>query len=592
MPFLSKYGVARHIYIPMVKRAVVDHAVSADWTPAAGDVKISKDGGAAANVTNLPAAIAMGNSTIWDFSLTATETQAAQVMVTIGDTATKAVEDSAFIIETYGNASGQHAVDLADSVRAGLTALPNAAAGANGGLPTGNASGQVVMSATATGAIVAASFAAGAIDASAIAADAIGSSELAATAVAEIAAGVWGDTVAGDFTVAASVGKSLMNGVALGTGLTINAYTGNTVQTGDAYARLAAPAGASVSADIAAVKALLPTALVGGRMDSSVGAVAANSITAAAIADGAIDRATFAADTGLACIRSNTAQAGGATTITLDASASASNNFYNNCIVYITGGTGIGQSRFITAYVGATKVATVAAWVTNPDNTSVFVIWPFDAIAGASAPTAAQVATAVWQDTVAGDFTTALSVGKSLMNGVSLGTGLTVAAVSGAVGSVTGAVASVTGNVGGNVTGSVGSVTGLTAATVHSDLDDIQARLPAALTAGGNMKSDVLALNGSTTGAANIAKTTAAIARGTCDGSATTTSLSTSAFTPSGAAADQFKGRIVTFDADTTTTALRGQATDITASSNAATPTLTVTALTTAPASGDTFSVT
>lgn len=71
-----------------------------------------------------------------------------------------------------------------------------------------------------------------------------------------------------------------------------------------------------------------------------------------------------------------------------------------------------------------------------------------------------------------------------------------VGSVTGAVGSVTGAVGSVTGNVGGNVTGSVGSVSGLTAATVHSDLDDIQARLPAALTANGNMKADLLRING------------------------------------------------------------------------------------------------
>lgn len=34
-------------------------------------------------------------------------------------------------------------VDLEDTVRAGLTALPNAAAGANGGLPTGDATGAV-----------------------------------------------------------------------------------------------------------------------------------------------------------------------------------------------------------------------------------------------------------------------------------------------------------------------------------------------------------------------------------------------------------------------------------------------------------------
>ncbi len=132
--FLRKYGAATHIYLPIVKRAVVDFAVSADWTPAAGDVKISKDGGAAANVTNLPTAITMGNTAMWDYSLTATEMEAAQVMVTVADSATKAVEDQFFIIETYGHASGQHAVDLDDGVRAGLTALPNVAFAGVGGL--------------------------------------------------------------------------------------------------------------------------------------------------------------------------------------------------------------------------------------------------------------------------------------------------------------------------------------------------------------------------------------------------------------------------------------------------------------------------
>jgi hypothetical protein len=53
---------------------------------------------------------------------------------------------------------------------------------------------------------------------------------------AAIATGVWQDTTAGDFTVALSIGKSILNGVTLGTGLTINAYTGNTPQTGDSYA--------------------------------------------------------------------------------------------------------------------------------------------------------------------------------------------------------------------------------------------------------------------------------------------------------------------------------------------------------------------
>ncbi len=190
--FMSKYGVARHIYIPIPKAGSANHAVSADWTPSAGDVKISKDGGAAANVTNLPTAIAMGNSTVWDFSITATEMQAAQVMVTVADSATKAVDDTGFIIETYGNASAQHEFDL---------------------------------------------------------------------------------------------------------------DTASTAQTGDNYARLGAPAGASLSADVAAVKTQtaaietdtqdiqgrLPAALVSGRIDASVGAMAANTLTASALATDAVD---------------------------------------------------------------------------------------------------------------------------------------------------------------------------------------------------------------------------------------------------------------------------------------------------------------
>jgi hypothetical protein len=165
---------------------------------------------------------------------------------------------------------------------------------------------------------------------------------------------------------------------------------------------------------------------------------------------------------------------------------------------------------------------------------------------------------------------------------------VTIASVTGAVGSVTGAVGSVTGNVGGNVVGSVGSVTGLTAATVHSDLDDIQARLPAALTSDGNMKSDALRVNGSALAAARMQRAGASMVLGTCAALGTTTSVIASALAPTSAVNDQFNGRIIIFADDTTTTALRGQATDITDYVHA-TLTFTVTALTTAPQSGDTF---
>jgi hypothetical protein len=57
------------------------------------------------------------------------------------------------------------AINYQDSVRAGLTALPNAAAGANGGLPLGDAAGRVTIGAVAAGAIAAAAFAANALDA-------------------------------------------------------------------------------------------------------------------------------------------------------------------------------------------------------------------------------------------------------------------------------------------------------------------------------------------------------------------------------------------------------------------------------------------
>lgn len=79
--------------------------------------------------------------------------------------------------------------------------------------------------------------------------------------------------------------------------------------------------------------------------------------------------------------------------------------------------------------------------------------------------TGAAIATAIWQDTTAGDFTTALSVGKSLMNGVALGTGLTVNDITTKTGySLSGTQTfNVTGNITGNLSGSVGSVTGAVA---------------------------------------------------------------------------------------------------------------------------------
>lgn len=110
---------------------------------------------------------------------------------------------------------------------------------------------------------------------------------------------------------------------------------------------------------------------VGGNVTGSVGSIAANGIT----------DSSYAIATGKRVIRSGTAQAGTATTLTLDAGANATNKFYTNDLLVITGGTGTGQARFITGYGGLSKIATVETWITTPDNTSTFAILPWDAAA-------------------------------------------------------------------------------------------------------------------------------------------------------------------------------------------------------------------
>lgn len=176
----------------------------------------------------------------------------------------------------------------------------------------------------------------------------------------------------------------------------------------------------------------VPNALVSGRVDSRPGALAAGVIDAAAIGTAAIDADAIAADaitaakiaagaivkgdelTGLndlsaaqvnaevdaaldtaipaspvansinerirdlddaGIIRRGTAQAGTFTNITLDAGASAINDFYRTLWCVLVGGVGVGQARFIAAYNGTTKVATTeGTWVTDPDATSVFIL--------------------------------------------------------------------------------------------------------------------------------------------------------------------------------------------------------------------------
>lgn len=94
-------------------------------------------------------------------------------------------------------------------------------------------------------------------------------------------------------------------------------------------------------------------------------------------------------------LRQGTAQGGAGAYIDLDTGSSSSDDFYNHALVHIYKGTGAGQSRIISDYTGSSRRASVNEnWVTNPDSTSEFKVYPASAISS-TAPTAAEVFTAV-----------------------------------------------------------------------------------------------------------------------------------------------------------------------------------------------------
>lgn len=399
------------------------------------------------------------------------------------------------------------------------------------GSVSGNVSGNVVGSvgSIGTGGITSGSFASGAIDANAMSTDAITSVELSSSAADEIAAAVW-DLATSGHSSSGSFGEVVQTSLRAGTaqGGTTNTITLDSGASSsnsfynDQIIRISSGTGANQSRVISAYNGTSKVATVSSNWvvtpdNTSKFVIQAFGVSTAstpsAIATAVWEEATSAHTTAGTFgqsqqpVRSGTAQGGGSTTITLDSGASSSNSYYNDTLVLITGGTGAGQARGITNYVGSTKVATVtSAWITNPDNTSVFVIYPF-AFGAASSPST--IAAAVWDLSRTGH-----------SNSGSFGEG-----VSSVQGNVTGSVnGNVDGDISGNVNGSVGSIasggivaasfatdsitnTALAAsavteiqsglatstsistlssdvASIQSDTNDIQTRLPAALVSG------------------------------------------------------------------------------------------------------------
>ena len=256
---------------------------------------------------------------------------------------------------------------------------------------------------------------------------------------AQIATGVWTDTTAGDFTTALSVGKSLMNGISLGTGLkvaecvlvdTLTTYTGNTVQTGDSFARIGSTGSGLTS--LAPASTALSSA-------TWTGTLATNLTTLASHDPGATLGTSTLTGAQAATAVWQDATAGDFTTAS-SIGKSLYNAFTSNTSVFTTaslvnaptGGSAPTAAAIATAVwqdltstSDFSTAGSIGALLKADINAPIGSI-PTNPYTG-TPPTAAAIATAVWTDTTASDFTTALSVGKSLMNGVSLGTGLTVA---------------------------------------------------------------------------------------------------------------------------------------------------------------------
>ncbi len=260
MEVLRKYGVATTILFPLIDRGTQDFE-STPVTFVAADTQVSKDEAVFANTGSTPAHEGNG---MYSLALTATEMQAARLMITVVDAATKAWEDQAIVISTYGNASGQHPFDLD-------TAIQN---------------------------VNVASMDAGTVTASAIATDAIGAAELATDAVNEIR-----DAILSDST----------------------AFAGASIAT--------------ILADTDDIQTRLPATLTTGTADS-----------------------------------------GSATTVVDAVRTEADTDYWKGGLIRFTSGTISGQTRLITAFTPGTDTITFAPAATQAVSTNTYEILPFGAV--------------------------------------------------------------------------------------------------------------------------------------------------------------------------------------------------------------------
>ncbi len=203
-------------------------------------------------------------------------------------------------------------------------------------------------------------------------------------------------------------GEAGLDWANIGTPTATVALTGTTVGTTTNLTNLSGTFSGTTNVNVTGWLGVAPSALISGRVDASLGSyqsgqaplqptVVGRTLDVTANGNAGIDWAnidnpgttvdlygtTLSPAANRAVLWTGEAQAGGASTVTLDSTASSTDGFYKGATIVCWSGTGSGQApRLITDYSGSTKVAYVAPqWVTTPTSgtkTALLGVGPVD----------------------------------------------------------------------------------------------------------------------------------------------------------------------------------------------------------------------
>jgi hypothetical protein len=274
----------------------------------------------------------------------------------------------------------------------------------------------------------------------------------------------------------------------------------------------------------------------------------------------------------------------------LNVGASAITGTYQGAHIVFTGGTGSGQTRVIGAYVGGTRTVTVIpAWVTQPDATTIYQIVPQGRVDIAAVMGTAQTASDLAADIAAVKAETALIVADTneLQNDDVPGLIAALDAVVDTVKTETALIVADTNELQTDWAdgGRLDLIQDIIAADTTTDIPALIATAQTDLDTITGTGGVELGTSQTAAWASGLEASAGTIKEGLAEAGTLSTTQMTTNLTEVN---DVFNGRILIFKADTTTAALRLQATDITDYANAS-GLLTFTAVTTEPAVGESF---